>query len=130
MPAKGNWSNLKGPALLLFQQWQTLNDNPGMKTYDRMWAVFGIYRTLRGQIRDKKEHDEAKKKIEPQLHAIFHLYEQFERTDGAFAVAGNDFMDKLADVECDCWDLTMDTGLIKDASMPDFAMPYMTGEKK
>jgi hypothetical protein len=127
MPAKGNWSSLKGPALLLFQQWQILNDSPGMKTYDRMWAVFAIYRTIRGQIKTNKEYNESRKIIEKKLHNLFTQYEQFEGTPGAFALKGNEFMDELAGLECDIWDLTVESSLIKDASMPDFTIPFMTG---
>lgn len=129
MPAKGNWSSLKGPALLLFQQWQILNDSPGMKTYDRMWAIFAIYRTIRGQIKKDKSFNEPRVKIEKGLDMIFGQYEQFEGTPGAFAIKGNAFMNSLAQIECDVWDLTVDSGLIKDASMPDFTMPFMTGQQ-
>jgi hypothetical protein len=127
MVAKGSWSNLKGEDLLLFQQWQTLNDTPGMRTYDRMWAVFAIYRTLRGLTREDANFAKQKEEIEKQLHVIFHDYEQFEQTPGAFAVKGNGFMDKLADAECEIWNLTVDTKRLKDASMPDFGAPFILG---
>lgn len=127
MASKGQWSNLKGESLLLFQQWQTLNDQPGMRTYDRMWAIFAIYRTLRGMTKSDEQYNEDKKQIEKDLNDIFHDYEHFEQVPGAFAAKGNDFMDKLADAECKIWNLTVDTGKIKDASMPDFAAPFILG---